>query len=273
MRVLDPLHCYMNITSDNPSVRYRGKDISGYQAVIPRIGASITFYGLAVLRQFEMMNVFALNGSIGVRRSRDKLQSLQLLSREGIGLPATGFAHSPDDISDAISLVGGPAMILKLLEGTQGKGVVLAETREAAESVIEAFRSIHVNILIQEYIKEAKGADIRCFVVGGRVVAAMKRQAKPGEFRSNLHRGGKATAVKLTEEETQTAVRAAKILGLNCSGVDIIRSKRGPLVIEVNSSPGLEGIEGSTGVNVADEIIKFIEVKTLNGSKQKKKKR
>jgi ribosomal protein S6--L-glutamate ligase len=261
MRVVDTLRCYMNINAQKPSIHYKGENLAGFDAVIPRIGASITFYGTAVLRQFEMMGVFAINDSLAITRSRDKLRALQLLSRKGIGLPITGFAHSPDDISDLIEMVGGTPLVIKLLEGTQGIGVVLAETRQAAESVIEAFLDMQSHIMVQEYIKEAKGADIRAFVVDGKVIAAMQRQAKPGEFRSNLHRGGKAELVKITPEERSTAVRAAKIMGLNVAGVDLLRSKRGPLVMEVNSSPGLEGIEKATGKNVAEMIIKFIEEK------------
>ena len=217
------------------------------------------FYGTAVVRQFEMNGVFTINDSVAITRSRDKLRALQLLARKGIGLPVTGFAHSPDDIGDLINMVGGSPLVIKLLEGTQGIGVVLAETRRAAESVIEAFMGLDAQIMVQEYIREAKGADIRCFVVGGKVIAAMQRQAKPGEFRSNIHRGGKAQLVAITPEERSTAVRAAKIMGLNVAGVDLLRSGRGPLVMEVNSSPGLEGIERATGQNVAGMIIKFIE--------------
>lgn len=259
VRVLDVLRCYMNITSMRPSIHYKGEPLEGFDAVIPRIGASVTFYGTAVLRQFEMMDVYPLNESVAITRSRDKLRSLQLLARKGIGLPVTGFAHSPDDIQDMMQMVGGAPAVIKLLEGTQGIGVVLAETRKAAESVIEAFMGLKTNILIQEFIKEAGGADIRCFVIGGKVVAAMKRQGKEGEFRSNLHRGGSATLVRLTPEERSTAVRAAKIMGLNVCGVDILRSNHGPVVMEVNSSPGLEGIENATEKDVAGLIIDFIE--------------
>jgi ribosomal protein S6--L-glutamate ligase len=257
--VLDSLRCYMNIASHRPSIHYKGETISGVDAVIPRIGASVTFYGTAVLRQFEMMGVYPLNESVAVSRSRDKLRSLQLLARRGIGLPVTCFAHSPDDIEDMMKMVGGAPSVIKLLEGTQGLGVVLAETEKAAESVIEAFMGLKANILIQEFIKEAGGADIRCFVIGERVVAAMKRQGKEGEFRSNLHRGGSASLVRLTPEERSTAVRAAKIMGLNVCGVDILRSNHGPVVMEVNSSPGLEGIEKASEKNVAGMIISFIE--------------
>jgi len=259
VHVLDVLRCYMNITSHRPSIHYKGEELSGFDAVIPRIGASVTFYGTAVLRQFEMMGVYPLNESVAITRSRDKLRSLQLLARKGIGLPVTGFAHSPDDIQDMMKMVGGAPSVIKLLEGTQGIGVVLAETKKAAESVIEAFMGLKTNILIQEFIKESGGTDIRCFVVGGRVVAAMKRQGAEGEFRSNIHRGGSATLVKLTPEERSTAVRAAKITGLNVCGVDILRSNHGPLVMEVNSSPGLQGIETTTEKDVAGMIISFIE--------------
>ena len=255
----DVLRCYMNITSMRPSIHYKGENLTGFDAVIPRIGASVTFYGTAVLRQFEMMGVYPLNESVAITRSLDKLRSLQLLARKGIGLPVTGFAHSPDDVEDMLNMVGGAPAVIKLLEGTQGIGVVLAETRKAAESVIEAFMGLKANILIQEFIKEAGGADIRCLVVGGKVVAAMKRQGKEGEFRSNLHRGGSAAVVRLTPEERSTAVRAANIMGLNVCGVDILRSNHGPVVMEVNSSPGLEGIENSTGKDVAGLIIQFIE--------------
>ncbi|MDH5785685.1 MAG: 30S ribosomal protein S6--L-glutamate ligase [Chromatiales bacterium] len=259
VRVIDTLRCYMNITSEQPELHYRGETLQDYDAVIPRIGASITFYGTAVVRQFEMMGVFPVNESVAISRARDKLRSLQLLSRDGVGMPKTGYAHSPDDVQDLIQMVGGAPLVIKLLEGTQGIGVVLAETRKAAESVIEAFMGLNANILVQEFIKEAGGADIRCFVVGGRVVAAMMRQAPEGEFRSNLHRGGTATLVKLTPKERATAVKAARVMGLNVAGVDILRSERGPLVMEVNSSPGLEGIEMATGKDVAGMIIEFIE--------------
>ena len=259
VRVIDTLRCYMNIASSKPEIHYKGDNLVGFEAVIPRIGASITFYGTAVLRQFEMMGVFPLNESVAITRARDKLRSLQLLSRKGIGLPITGFAHSPDDVDDLIKMVGGAPLVIKLLEGTQGIGVVLAETRKAAESVIEAFFGLRVNIMVQEFIKEAGGADIRCFVIGERVVAAMKRQAQEGEFRSNLHRGGTASLIKLTPQERATAVNAAKVIGLNVAGVDILRSDRGPLVMEVNSSPGLEGIETATGKDVAGMIVEFIE--------------
>ncbi|MEQ9509763.1 MAG: 30S ribosomal protein S6--L-glutamate ligase, partial [Alloalcanivorax xenomutans] len=242
-----------------PAIHCQGEVLEGCDAVIPRIGASITPYGTAGLRQVEMMGVFPVNESVAISRSRDKLRSLQLLSRKGVGLPVTGFAHSPDDIPDLISMVGGAPLVIKMLEGTQGIGVVLAETVKAAESVIQACMGQNDTVMVQEYIKEAGGADIRCFVVGGKVIAAMKRQAKAGEFRSNLHRGGTASLIRITPEERATAVRAARIMGLNVAGVDILRSNHGPLVMEVNSSPGLEGIESATGKDVAGMVIRFLE--------------
>jgi ribosomal protein S6--L-glutamate ligase len=259
IQVIDTLRVYMDIASHRPGIHYNGQALTGFDAVIPRIGASITFYGTAVLRQFEMMGVYPLNESVAISRSRDKLRSLQLLSRKGIGLPVTGYANSPDDIQDLLKMVGGAPVVIKLLEGTQGIGVVLAETQKAAESVIEAFMGLDANILVQEYIKEAGGADIRCLVIGERVVAAMKRQAQEGEFRSNLHRGGSASLIKITPEERSTAVRAAKVMGLNVAGVDLLRSNHGPVVMEVNSSPGLEGIENASGADIAAKIISFIE--------------
>ncbi len=259
MQVVDTLRCYMNIVSHRPMIHYKGEVLPKPDAVIPRIGASVTFYGTAVLRQFEMIGTFPLNESVAISRSRDKLRSLQLLSRRGIGLPVTGFCRSPDDIHDLIKMVGGAPLVIKLLEGTQGIGVVLAETRQAAESVIEAFMGLNANIMVQEYIKEAGGADIRCFVIGGKVVAAMRRQAQAGEFRSNLHRGGSAEVIRITPEERSTAVRAAKVMGLNVAGVDLLRANHGPVVMEVNSSPGLEGIEAATGKDIAGMIIKFLE--------------
>ncbi|GGZ45623.1 SSU ribosomal protein S6P modification protein [Shewanella chilikensis] len=264
VQVINPLECYMNISMQQSSIHIGGVELPPFDAVIPRIGAGITFYGTAVVRQFEMMATYTLNSSMGISRSRDKLRSMQLLSRKGIGLPVTGFANKPSDIPDLIDMVGGAPLVIKLLEGTQGIGVVLAETRKAAESVIEAFMGLKANIMVQEYIKEAQGADIRCFVLGEKVIAAMKRQALPGEFRSNLHRGGTATLVKLSPEERSIAVRAAKTMGLNVAGVDILRSNHGPVVMEVNSSPGLEGIEAATGKDVAGAIIEFI-------AKQKRK--
>ena len=259
VQVIDPLICYMDITSHRPSVYYRSRKLDEFDAIIPRIGASVTFYATAVLRQFEMMGVYCLNESVAISRSRDKLRAMQLLARKGIGMPVTGFAHSTKMTSELIKIVGGAPLVIKLLEGTQGKGVVLAETTQAAESVVDAFRDLDEYFLVQEFIKEADGADIRCFVVGGKVVASMMRKAKVGDFRSNLHRGGSATDVKLTPEERKTATRAATAMGLNVSGVDILRSNHGPLVIEVNSSPGLEGIEKSTGKDVATMIIDYVE--------------
>jgi ribosomal protein S6--L-glutamate ligase len=258
-KVIDYLRCYLNITSRRPTVLFQGRELEGFDAVIPRIGATHTFYGTAVVRQFELMGTLSANESQAITRSRDKLRSLQLLSRSGIGLPVTAFAHSTKDIDGLLETVGGAPVIIKLLEGTQGVGVVLAETKKAAESVIAAFRQLDANILVQEYIKEAGGNDIRCLVVGNRVVAAIERRSAPGEFRSNLHRGGEAVKVKLTPEERSIAVRAARALGLNVSGVDILRSNHGPVVMEVNSSPGLEGVETSTGVDVAGKIVDYLE--------------
>ena len=263
--VLDHLKCYMDIASHNPAVHYRGAELDYFDAVIPRIGASVTFYGSAVVRQFEMMGTYCLNESVAITRSRDKLRSLQILARAGIGLPVTAFANSTDSTADLIEIVGGAPLVVKLLESTQGKGVVLCETRSAAEAIIEAFRGLKANFLVQEYIKEAGGADVRCFVIGNKVVAAMKRQAAAGEFRSNLHRGGSASLIRLTPEERSTAVRAAQRMGLNVSGVDILRSNHGPVVLEVNSSPGLEGIEEATGRDVAGLIVKFIENNARHG--------
>lgn len=265
IKVVDPLLCYMTIASRRPTIHYKGEELVGFDAIIPRIGASITFYGTAVVRQFEMMEVYSVNESVAISRSRDKLRSLQLLARKGIGLPVTGFAHSTQYTNDLMELAGGAPLVIKLLEGTQGIGVVLAETAKAAESVIEAFRGLKENILVQEYIQEAKGADIRCFVIGDKVVAAMKRQGKEGEFRSNLHRGGNASIARLTPEERSTAVRAARIMGLNVAGVDLLRSNHGPVVMEVNSSPGLEGIETATEKDVAGMIIQFIEKQARPG--------
>ncbi len=263
VHVINYLRCVMNITAHKPMVLYQGKRLTDYDAVIPRIGASHTFYGTAVVRQFEMMDVFSANCSLAIACSRDKLRSLQMLAQKGIGLPVTGFAHSTKDVEGIIDSVGGAPLIIKLLEGTQGIGVVMAETRQAARSVIEAFRGLNANILVQEFIKEAGGMDIRCFVVGGKVVAAMKRQGADGDFRSNLHQGGRAEKVKLTPEERSTAVRAAKTTGLNIAGVDMLRSNHGPVVMEVNSSPGLEGIESTTGVDVADKVIQYLEKNIL----------
>lgn len=258
--IIDTLHCYMDVTRSRPAVRYAGEQLPYYDAVIPRIGASITFYGTAVVRQFEMMGTFCVNESVAISRSRDKLRSLQLLSRKDVGLPRTGFASKPDDIPDLIKNVGGAPLVVKLLEGTQGIGVVLADTNKTAEAIIEAFMGLKANILVQEFIKEAGGADVRCFVVGNKVVAAMKRQGAEGEFRSNLHRGGSAKLVRLTKDERATAINAAKAMGLNVCGVDILQSNNGPVVMEVNSSPGLEGIEKATNKDVAGMIYEFIEM-------------
>lgn len=265
IRILDVLRCYMNITSNRPSIHYKGEELTDFDAVIPRIGASVTFYGTAVLRQFEMMGIYPLNESVAISRSRDKLRSMQLLSRKGIGLPVTGFANKPDDIADLIKMVGGAPLVIKLLQGTQGIGVVLAETRNAAKSVIESFLGLNASVLVQQFIKEAGGSDIRCFVVGEKVVAAMKRQGAEGEFRSNIHRGGSASLVSITPEERKTALRAANTMGLNVCGVDILRSDTGPVVMEVNSSPGLEGIENATNKDIAGSIIQFIEKTAKKG--------
>ena len=265
VRVLDVLRCYMNITSHRPGIHYKGEVLEHFDAVIPRIGASVTFYGCAVLRQFEMMGVYPLNESVAITRARDKLRALQLLSRKGIGLPVTGFANKPDDIEDLLTIVGGAPLVIKLLQGTQGMGVVLAETKQAAESVIQSFQALKVSVLVQEYVKEAGGADIRCLVVGEKVVAAMRRQAKEGEFRSNIHRGGTASLVRITPEERSTAVRAARTMGLNVSGVDILRSNHGAVVMEVNSTPGLKGIEQATGKDIAGMIIHFMETNAKTG--------
>lgn len=257
--VINTLRCYMNITSHRPSVHYDGRVLDDYDAIIPRIGASITFYGLAVLRQFEMMGVYPLNESVGIGRSRDKLRSMQLLARDGIGLPVTAFAEDPKQTDEVLAIAGGAPVVIKLLEGTQGIGVVLADTQRSAKSVIEAFRGARVNILVQEFIKESSGTDIRALVIDGKVIAAMKRTGGKGEFRSNLHRGGSAEPMKLTAEERSTATRAAKALGLNVCGVDMLRSNHGPVVMEVNSSPGLEGIEKATGIDIATKMIEFLE--------------
>lgn len=270
IEIINTTRCYMNITSHRPKVFYQGNPITGVDAVIPRIGASVTSYGAAVVRQFEMMGVWALNESVAIVRSRDKLRSLQILSKHGIGLPVTAFANDTSRAEELIQMVGGAPVIIKLLEGTQGVGVVLGETHDSAKSVIQAFRGAKVDILVQEFIKEAEGADIRCFVIDGKVVAAMKRQGPEGEFRSNLHRGGSAEKIRITPEERSTAVRAAKHLGLNVCGVDLLRSNHGPVVMEVNSSPGFEGIEKATNIDIAGKIIAFIE---NNGPKRKTKTR
>jgi ribosomal protein S6--L-glutamate ligase len=268
VEVIDFLRCFMNITSHKPQIFFKGRSLDTFDAVIPRIGASHTFYGTAVVRQFEMMGIYTLNRSQAISRARDKLRSLQVMAKQGIGLPVTGCAHSTRDVEGLIKTVGGAPLVVKLLEGTQGIGVVLAENQNAAESVIEAFRGLKANIIVQEFIREAKGSDIRAFVVGDKVVAAMVRQAKEGEFRSNLHRGGNASLAKITPAERITAIKAARAMGLNVAGVDILRSNHGPVVIEVNSSPGLEGIEKSTQVDVAGAIIDFIEKKAHVGHRK-----
>lgn len=257
--VIDHLRCYINITSNRPTIRYRGEVLPKYDAVIPRIGASVTFYGTAVLRQFEMMGVYPLNESVAISRSRDKLRSMQLLARKGVGLPVTVFADKTSRAEEIIEMAGGAPVIIKLLEGTQGIGVVLGETQKAAESIIQAFGGVNTNILVQQFIKEAGGSDLRCFVIGDKVVAAMMRTGKEGDFRSNLHRGGTAEMVKITPTERLTAVTAAKTMGLRVCGVDLLRANHGPVVMEVNSSPGLEGLENATGKDVAGMIIDFME--------------
>ncbi len=257
--VFDYLRCHMNITSKDPRIYLGRRELDEFDAIVPRIGAQHTFFGTAVVRQFEMMGVYSLNESVAIARARDKLRCLQLLARKGLGLPVTAFAHDPEAARHMIEICGGAPLVIKLVEGTQGMGVVLAETENAAESVIEAFRGLDAHILAQEYVAEAGGADIRAFVVGDEVVASMKRQAKEGEFRSNLHLGGMATPIEITDDERRTAIRATKIIGLNVAGVDLLRSERGPLVMEVNASPGLEGIQAATKVDVADKIVQLIE--------------
>lgn len=257
--VIDHLRCNIEIEQKGPSLFYGSEYLEGFDAVIPRVGASVTFYGTAVVRQFEMMNVFSVNSSRGIVHSRDKLRCLQVLSKEGIGLPKTVFTNYSRNVEHVVESAGGAPVVLKLLEGTQGLGVVLAENQNAAQSVLEAFNGLKARVIVQEFIKEAGGADIRAFVVDGEVVGAMKRQGKEGEFRSNLHRGGTATILELTEEEKMTAIKAAGAVGLGVAGVDLLQSSRGPLVLEVNSSPGLEGIERATGVDIAGRIIAFIE--------------
>jgi ribosomal protein S6--L-glutamate ligase len=262
--VLNHLKCVLVIEKGNPQIFYGGTEITGIDAIIPRIGTSVTFYGAAVVRQFEQMKAFSCVESQALVRSRDKLRSLQLLAKAGIGMPKTAYASEPKDIDSVIDQVGGVPVVIKLLEGTQGIGVILAETHKSAKSVIESFHAVKANILIQEFIKEAGGADIRAFIVDGKVVGAMKRQGLPGEFRSNLHRGGKASLHELTKEERETAIKSAKKLGLAVAGVDMLQSSRGPLVMEVNSSPGLEGIEAATGVDIAGKIIEYIERNEFN---------
>lgn len=263
--IIDPLSCYMTISGDASRIHYKGAALAHYDAVIPRIGSAITFYGTAVLRQFELSGSYPLNESVAISRARDKLRSLQLLASKGVPLPVTGMAHSPDDTSDLIKMVGGAPLVVKLVEGTQGIGVVLAETRQAAESVIDAFRGLNAHILVQEYIAEAGGKDVRCLVVGDQVVAAIERQAKPGDFRSNLHRGGTASVAQISAQEGALAIKAARTLGLEVAGVDILRARRGPLVMEVNASPGLEGVEKTTGLDIATMMIRWIEVQARPG--------
>jgi len=257
--VLDTLRCTGHLTATGPEVHYEGARVEPPDVLIPRIGASVTSYGLSVVRQFEAMGVWALNPAVGVTRSRDKLRAHQFLAKKGIALPRTAFAHQADMADDLVRSVGGPPVVVKLLEGTQGVGVVLCETRKAAESVIQAFRGMKAHLIVQEFIKEAGGADVRLFVVGDKVVAGMRRRAAEGEFRSNLHRGGTAETLKISPEERRTAVLACRALGLRVAGVDVLQSDRGPLVLEVNSSPGLEGIERTTGVDVAARIVSFAE--------------
>jgi ribosomal protein S6--L-glutamate ligase len=270
MSVIDYLHCNVIIEQGKPSILYKGKLLENPDAIIPRIGASRTFYGCAVVRQFEMMHVFTSVKSQAIVRSRDKLRSMQILSRHGLGLPITAFSSSPDQIKPLFKLLGGPPIIIKLLEGTQGKGVVLADTVNTAKSTLDAFYGLKANILIQEYIKEAQGCDIRVFVVNKKVVASMRRISSGEDFRSNLHMGGKAEKIKLSKAERETALAAADALGLAVAGVDILQSSRGPLIMEVNSSPGLEGIETTSEKNIATEIIRFVE---LNARKKRRKKK
>lgn len=265
IEVINHIHCYINITSHRPSIWYQGKKLEGFDAVIPRIGASVTFFGAAVLRQFEVMGVYPVNESVAITRSRDKLRSLQLLARKGIGLPVTVFAHKTSNAAEILELIGGAPVVIKLLEGTQGIGVVLGETPSSAESIIQAFGGVNTNILVQEFVKEAQGEDIRCLVVDDKVVASMIRKGKDGDFRSNLHRGGSAQVVKITPQERATAVGAASAMGLNVCGVDMLRSNHGPVVMEVNSSPGLEGLEKATNIDVATRIIQFIEKHAVPG--------
>lgn len=259
VEVIDHLKCDIIAEKEKPMIHYRGRYLNEIEAVIPRIGASATFYGTAVVRQFEMMKVFSTVESQALVRSRDKLRSLQILARAGLGLPKTVFTNYTRDVDMVIKEVGGAPVVIKLLEGTQGLGVVLAETKKAAHSVIEAFNGLKARIIVQEFIKEAHGADLRAFVVDGHVVGAMKRMAKEGEFRSNLHRGGTAEVVALSDEETYTAIRAAKVMSLGVAGVDMVQSSRGPLVLEVNSSPGLQGIEKATGIDIAGKIVEYLE--------------
>lgn len=260
VQIINPLYCYMNVAASSAKVHYRGGELlPHFDAIIPRIGASNTFYGTAVLRHLEAMGIYTLNESIAIARSRDKFRSLQLLARKGIPMPLSSFAQSPDNTEDLIRMVGGAPIVIKLLEGTQGKGVVLAESHQSAVNIINAFKEMHANILVQEFIEESHGTDIRCFVIGDKVVAAIKRQAKDGEFRANVHQGGQALKVKLSPQERTIAIAATKTMGLKVAGVDLLRSNHGPLVLEINSSPGLEGIEKATQVNIAGKIIQYLE--------------
>ena len=268
VKVMDHLKCSVTADVGTPKVYYHGKEVEGVDAIIPRIGSSVTFYGSAIVRQFEVMGIFSANSSISIVRSRDKLRSMQILSRHNIGIPKTVFAHHPKDVDRLIHEIGGTPVVIKLLEGTQGIGVVLAETKKAAKSVVEAFHGLDAHMLVQEFIKEAGGADIRAFVIDGKVVGAMKRQGAEGEFRSNLHRGGTSSVVKLSRAEKKAAVDAAKAMGLSVAGVDMLQSSRGPLILEVNSSPGLEGIEKATGIDIADKVIEFIE-RGVNSSRRR----
>ena len=265
VKVVDYMRCYINVSSDSPCVMYAGKRLEDYDAIIPRIGASNTFYGTAIVRQFELMNVLSANGSQAISRSRDKLRCMQILAKEKVGLPITGFAHSTQDTDGLLNMVGGAPAVIKLIEGTQGIGVVLAETHTSAKSMIEAFRGLSAHILVQEFIKEAQGEDIRAFVVGDKVVAAMRRKAAKGEFRANIHRGGKSEKIDLTDAETETALLASRAVGLNVAGVDMLRSNTGPKVLEINSSPGLQGIEGATGINIAGLIMEYLEKAMTTG--------
>ncbi len=271
VKIINPLYCYMNVAASCPQIHYRGgQPLPHFDAIIPRIGASNTFYGTAVLRHLETMGIYTVNESIAIARSRDKFRSLQLLARKGIPMPLTSFAQSPDNTADLIRMVGGAPLVIKLLEGTQGKGVVLADSHQSAVSIINAFKEMHANILVQEFIQESCGTDIRCLVIGGKVVAAIKRQAKEGEFRANVHQGGRALKVKLSPQERAIAIAAAKTMGLNVAGVDLLRSNHGPLVLEINSSPGLEGIEKATEINIAGKIIQYIEKNAKPTSKNKR---
>jgi ribosomal protein S6--L-glutamate ligase len=259
VKVIDYMRCYINVSSESPCVMYAGKRLEHYDAIIPRVGASNTFYGTAVVRQFELMGVLAANGSQAISRSRDKLRCMQILAKKKVGLPTTGFAHSTHDTDGLINMVGGAPLVIKLIEGTQGIGVVLAETHTSAKSMIEAFRGVSAHILVQEFVQEAKGEDIRAFVVGDKVIAAMRRKAAKGEFRANIHRGGKSESVELTDIEIETALLACRAVGLNVAGVDMLRSNTGPKVLEINSSPGLQGIEAATGINIGALVVEYLE--------------